>query len=162
MWWARRRAELGGLAGVVWVAAIALACGSPAEPEARLRLLLEQSEQSLEARDLGDVKDAISERYRDNAGHDKRELVRYLAGIVLRNQKIHIATRIRELTVDEAGTGRVTMVAGLASGPVSSVADLTRLRANVYRFDFAFVEEDGEWRLEGATWQPASTDDLLP
>lgn len=148
---------------LVFGVAIAVGCGPPPEAEARLRALFEEAEQALEARDLGDAKAFISETYRDDAGHDKRELVRYLAGLLLRNQQVHVATRIRELDVEEEeGRGRVVLVAGLASGPVSSLADLKRLRADVYRFEFDFLDEDGEWRLVTAAWKPASADDLLP
>ena len=138
-------------------------CGGPADPEAKLRTLLEETERAVEARDLGPVKDAIAEAYRDDAGRDKRELVRYLAGIILRNQNIHLATRVQALSVDAGGErGDVTMIAALASGPIASLADLTRLRGDVYQLEFSFVDEAGVWGLSHARWRPAVPEDLFP
>ena len=150
------------VAHVVLGAALALGCGGPAAPEAKLRLLLEELEHAVEARDLGDVKEAIAEDFRDDTGRDKRELTRYLAGILLRNQNIHLATRVRELSIDPAGEGQVRMIAALASGPIASASDLARLRGDVYRFEFSFVNQSGEWRLHHARWGPATAADLFP
>lgn len=141
---------------------LALGCGDPADPETRLRQRLEEIERAVEARDLGDVKEHISEGFHDDAGRDKRELTRYLAGILLRNQNIHLATRVRELEVGPEGEGHVKMIAALASGPIASASDLAQLRADVYRFEFSFVDEVGEWRLGHARWRPASAADLFP
>lgn len=143
-------------------AALVLGCGGPADPETKLRQRLEEVERAVEARDLGDVKEAIAEDFRDDAGRDKRELTRYLAGILLRNQNIHLATRVRELSIGPAGEGRVDMIAALASGPITNVSDLAQLRGDVYRFEFSFVDEAGEWRLGYARWRPASAADLFP
>ncbi len=142
--------------------ALALGCGGPADPEARLRLQLEQIERAVEARELGDVKDAIAGDFRDDAGRDKRELTRYLAGILLRNQSIHVATRVQALSIDPTGEGQVEMIAALASGPIASASDLAQLRGDVYRFEFSFVDAEGQWRLRHARWRPAVPADLFP
>ncbi len=141
---------------------VLLGCGGPADPEVKLRALLEEIEEAVEARDLGGVKDAISEEFRDDAGRDKRELTRYVAGILLRNQNIHLATRVRELSIDADASGHVALIAALASGPIASASDLAQLRADVYRFEFSFVDEEGEWRLLHARWRPAVPADLFP
>lgn len=141
---------------------LALGCGDPADPESRLRQRLEEIERAVEARDLGDVKEHISEGFHDDTGRDKRELTRFLAGILLRYQNIHLATRVRELEIGPAGEGHVEMIAALASGSVASASDLAQLRGDVYRFEFSFVEEDGEWRLAHARWRLAKAADLFP
>ncbi len=140
----------------------ALGCGGPDDPEARLRARLEAIEAAVEAREVGDVKDAIAEDFRDAGGRDKRELTRYVAGMLLRHQTIHVVSRVRELAVGGDGTGRVEVIAALASGPIASAADLTQLRGDIYRFEFEFVDRDETWLLQHAQWRPAQPADLFP
>ena len=39
---------------------------------------------------------------------------------------------------------------------------VARLRADLYRFDFALAEEGGDWRVTSASWRRAEAGDFLP
>ena len=45
--------------------------------------------------------------------------------------------------------------------PIPNVDSLTRLRANLYRFDFALEEMGKSWRVSRAAWRPAEARDFL-
>ncbi len=161
----RARARAVSVAGlvpvVVLIAAATAGCGGPSDPEAKLRRTLEDAEAAVEAKDLGAVKDVIAETYADDVGHDKRELTRYLAGLLLRNQAVHVATRIRDLRLESAERAQVEMIAALASGPIEVPTDLARLRADVYHLEFRFASIDDRWQMVHARWRPAAASDLF-
>ncbi len=136
---------------------LAGACGSvPETPEERLRAVLHDAEEAARARELAPLRELVADDYADRYGNGKRELVRYLAGLFLRHDAIHLLTRIRALEV-EPGRARAEVLAALAGRAV----DLETLSADLYRFEFQFLEVEGAWRLREAAWRPATRDDFL-
>jgi len=139
------------------VAMGAATCNSePDTPEARLRGALQRAEAAAEARDLAPLRELIAEDYQDALGHEKRDLVRFLAGLFLRHQHIHLLTRTSALEVT-GERARATVMAAMAA----NAADLDSLRADLYRFDLRFAEVDGDWLLREAQWRPAQREDFF-
>lgn len=137
------------------VTCVAACSPVPVTPEERLRQTLRSGEEAARARDLGGLRELIAEDYRDPQGHEKRDLVRFLAGLFLRHQNIHLLSRIQALEV-QGDEGAATVLTALAAHAI----DLESLRADVYRLDLRFALRDGEWRLREAQWRPASRADL--
>ena len=151
-----------------WKAPIALlcallACGSdPGPPEAQLRAVLEAAEVAAEAKNVKGLKDSISAHYRDPGGRDKRALAGLLTFTFLRHASIHLLTRIDAISIPEPGRALATVYAAMAGGPIPGAGALTGMRADLYRFDFAFSEEQPtRWRLVSAEWRPAHPEDFL-
>ena len=141
----------------------ALACGSdPGPPEAQVRALLEAAEVAAEAKDVKALKGSISEAYGDRGGRDKRALAGLLAFTFLRHESIHLLTRIDRIAIPVPGRAVATVYAAMAGGPIPGAGALAGMRADLYRFDFAFAEEEPtRWMLVHAEWRPAQADDFL-
>jgi hypothetical protein len=146
-----------------WIVAAALllvACGSGDTPEAAVRRVLGELEAAAEARDVGAMKPHLSESYRDSEGNDRRAVLGMATGHFLRNQSIHLLTRVTELEIADPDTARAVVLVALAGTPIHDPSALLGVRADLYRFDVRLRDEDGHWRVTSAKWQPASAADF--
>lgn len=150
------------LAACVVACALMLACGGEAEsPEARVRAAIAALAEAVEARDASRFKDRVAEDYSDAGGRDRRELGQLLAFYGMRNQSIHVVTRVKDVTFRAPDHAQVVVVAATAGRPIQSAADLAGIRADVYHLDLDLRERDGEWLLTFAQWRPTPATDLF-
>jgi hypothetical protein len=153
----RPAALLVAISAIAWPA-----CSSEPEPaEARIRALLAEMEVAAEAKDLRPLKAVVSERYTDELGNDRRGIVRLLTYHFLRNQSIHLLTRVAAIELPEPGRASVTAYVAMAGRPIPDADALTQLRANLYRFDFALEDVGKSWQVTRAAWRPAEARDFL-
>lgn len=136
---------------------VALACWSdPETPEARVRATLAGLEAAAQARDAIALKEHVSESYSDAYGHDRRTLAAMAAMELRGHQSVHLLTRVRAIEIAPSGEANVVAVIAMAGTPIAGPEALASLRADLYRFDLAFREEDGAYRLTRAEWRPAT------
>jgi hypothetical protein len=153
----RTGALLVAISAIVWPA-----CSSePESAQAQIRALLAEMEVAAEAKDLRPMKAVVSERYTDEAGNDRQAIVRLLAYHFLRNQSIHLLTRVAAIELPEAERASVTVYVAMAGRPIPGADALTQLRANLYRFDFALEDGGESWQVTRADWRPAEARDFL-
>jgi hypothetical protein len=142
-------------------ACLGLACAPAAEtPEDRVRAVLAALEAGAQARDVGAMKELVSERYMDAAGHDKRAVGALVGLHLMRNESIHLLVRVASLAIPAPGRADVVALVAMAGTPIPGPEALPALRADLYRFDLALGEEDGVWRVTGAAWRPAAIADF--
>ena len=150
---------------IVWLSALAscifVACAAdPGSVEDQIRRLLADMETAAEAKDLGALKDTVSERYSDEAGNDRRAIVGLLTYHFLRNQGIHLFTRVASIESREDGSATARAFVAMAGQPIADASALVGIRANLYRFDFEFEPAPDGWRLTRAAWRPAQFEDF--
>lgn len=142
--------------------AVLCACTSPDSPEAQLRALIEQAETAAESKDLGELKDLVSERYGDDNGLDRQKLTRLLQFYFMRQQSIHLFTRIRSITLPTPGQARIELLVAMAGRPIPAAEELARLQADLFRFDLELVDEGrGAWKVVRAGWRRVEANDFL-
>jgi len=143
------------------VCSLALACSrDAASPEDQVRALLAALEESAQKRDAGEMKEHVSEGYSDAQGNDKRAVAQLVAFHLLRNQSVHLLTRVRSVEIAAPGQARAEVLVAMAGTEIDGPEALLGLRADLYRFDLGFAEEDGAWRVRSADWRPASAGDF--
>lgn len=132
------------------------ACGDGGEsPEDRLRSTIDALQQAAESRDVGDFMAHISEQYRDEDGRGHREIRALTQLQFLRNPQIHTFKVIQRIDLIGEERASVAVLAALAGSPIEGVSALSGLRAELMRFELDF-ERDGDWKITGARWAPAS------
>ena len=132
------------------------ACARPAtSPEEEIRSLVAEVVRAAEERDIGALKDRISEGYADEQGRDKRAMGATIGFYLLRHQAVYVLTRVREVTFPEADVAEAKVLAAMAGDAIASVDSLAGMRADLYRFELRLAREDGDWRVRFASWQPA-------
>ena len=155
----RAQAALFGLLLVFGLAA----CGGRTEsPEARVRAWLKAGEAAAEARRLMALKEMISAGYRDEAGRNRRAVVRVLMGYFHRHGSIYLLMRVEDISFPEPGRAQVLLYAAMAAEPIAGAESLTDMRADLHRFELDLVDEEGEWKLLSAAWRRAAPQDLIP
>lgn len=128
----------------------------------QVRSLLERAEVAAEKRDAGALKQLVSETYTDARAHDKDAIVRLLGFYFFRHKSIHLLTRVQTLEFPEPAQAEVSVFVAMAGRPIPAVAELSRLRADLYRFDFVLTSEGPEdWQVVRAEWRRAKMDDFL-
>jgi hypothetical protein len=157
----RRGASLALLAA--WVCASLLSCGSePDSAEARIRALLEKAESAAEDRDAGTLIELVSKDYTDNHKRDRKNIHGILGFYFLRNQAIHLLSRVQKITFPELDRAEVTVVVAMAGRRIESVEELAGVRADLYQFEFQLVDEGvDDWKVSRAEWRPAQTGDFF-
>lgn len=148
---------------VILLLTSAIACSEdPRSPEEHVRTLLDEAEQAAEAKEIKIIKEMISENYADTQGRGKEDLKQVLAYHFLRNQAMHLTTRIDSITLLPSGEVDGVLYVAMANTPISSMEELANLRAAMYRFDFRWVEEEkNDWKLIQSSWRRANNIDFF-
>jgi hypothetical protein len=148
---------------LIAISAIALpACSSePGSAEAQIRALLTEMEAAAEEKELRALKTVVAEQYADELGNDRRDIVQLLTYHFLRNQSIHLLTRVAAIELPEPGRASATVYVAMAGRPIPDAAALTQLRANLYHFEFSLEAVGKNWQVTSAAWRPAEGRDFL-
>jgi len=138
------------------------ACAGKKPPEERVRAFVARAEEAAEARDLSALKEMVSADYADQSGRNRRGLMGILTVHFMRNESVHLLTRIAQIRLDEPARAEVTVFVAMAGTPIPEAGELRRLRADLYRFDLRLDETPGgKWQLRTAAWRPAAPADFL-
>lgn len=130
-------------------------------PEAQVRALLQQGKAAAEKRESAALRQMISEKYADNEGRDKKAVEAVLRYYFLRNESIHLLTRIRQISFPNPGIAQVDVMVAMAGQPIADAGQLERLRADLHRFEITLVDENKEWKVIRAEWRRAEFADFL-
>lgn len=139
----------------------AVACSKSTTPEQRVREFLARSEQAAEQKDMRTLRGAVSERYSDGDGRDRRMIEGILRLYVLRHESIHLLTRIESIEFPKPREAHIGIYVAMAARPITNATQLAAFRANLYRFDLVLTAEDSEWRVLRADWRPAEPTDFI-
>ena len=147
----------------VWLTiALALAaCARESSPEAEIRSFVAQAQAAAEERNVRGLRALIADDYADAQGHDRKAVENLIRLHVLRNQSIHLFTRVGDITFPEQDRALVSVAAAMAGRPVPDADALVGLNADLYRFDLELVRQGGnQWRVRQAAWKPARLEDF--
>jgi hypothetical protein len=111
--------------------------------------------------DAAAMKPLVSETYLDDRGQNKQAVVAMLTFYFMRHDSVHLLTRVESIAIPGDGTATASVFVAMAGTPILGVEHLAGIRADLYRFDFELADEDGEWRVTGATWRRARPHDFL-
>jgi hypothetical protein len=74
----------------------------------------------------------------------------------LRERPIHVLSRVLSLeAVEPEGKVQVELVAAMAALPVDTPDDVSRLQADIYRWNLTLAVIDGQLLVASARWEPA-------
>jgi hypothetical protein len=135
--------------------------GEPESPEAQVRALVARAVAAAEARDVGALRAMVSDRYSDPDGRDKRAVEAILRLHFLRNQSVHLYTRVQSVTVSHPGRVEARVLVAMAGVPITSEVELPALRADLHRFDIDFALDDDTWRVQRAVWSRAELGEIV-
>jgi hypothetical protein len=131
-------------------------------PEERVREVLLGLEEAVEAKDLGAIKPALSERFKGGDDTDRQAVIGMLQVLFLRHPTIHLLVRIAGVEATSPGQVRADLLVAMASVPLRDAHELPRVQADLYQFTLTFVEEERDtFRITAATWAPARLEGFL-
>jgi len=144
------------------LALLLVACSrDAASPEVQIRTLVAQAQIAAEARDAPSLRALIANDYADAQGNDRKAMENMVRLHLLRNQSIHLFTRVRDIAFLQPDRATVSVAAAMAGRPVVSAGELAGMNADLYRFDLELVRRGGDWQVQRAAWEPARLDDFL-
>ena len=124
-------------------------------PEEQVRTLINSATAAAEQKQIGTLRDLISERYADDQGQNKRAIEALLRLHFLRNENLHLYAHIQSVTLPQPDRAQATVLVAMAGMPIVSVQDLPGVRADLHRFEIEFAREDKTWRVQRAAWRRA-------
>lgn len=137
-------------------------CGQDnSSPEQRIRNDLAAMEQAAEEKDLGALRGAILDSYSDNEGYDKKSVTQLIRLNFLRQQNIHLLTRIKSIELLDTANATVIVYVAMAGRPLEDPGTLIGMSADLYRFEAGLAEQSGKWKVARAQWRRATLDEFL-
>ena len=136
-------------------------CGSGDSPEDQVRQFVAAGEQAAEARNIGGIKDLISEQYNDERGRKRGDIVAVAMRYFLANKNIHLFTRIKELNFLSENKALLQLYVAMGAQDVKGPDSLMNVQADLYRFDLELVKEGGDWQIMRAEWHSAMREDFF-
>jgi hypothetical protein len=150
-----------GLLGLV-VAMLLTGCrGERVSPEDQVRALINSAATAAGQKNLGTLRDMISEKYTDDQGQNKRAVEGLLRLHFLRNETVHLYAHIQSVTLPQPDRAQATVLVAMAGVPIASAQELPALRADLHRFELDFVREGKTWRAQRAGWRRAELGEFL-
>jgi hypothetical protein len=149
------------LCGIVLLPMLVSCSPSRDIPEAQVRALLQRGVEAAERKDTVAVRQMISEKYSDRQGQDKKAVEAILRYYFLRNESIYLFTRDRGISFPEPSHALAVVLVAMAGQPMAGADDVARLRADLYRFEIALVNENKEWKVIRVEWRQAELGDFL-
>ena len=126
-----------------------------------MRALLKRGEEAAEKKETGVLRQMISEKYADSQGQDKKAIEAILRYYFLRNESIHLLTRIQSIDFPQPQRAQAVVLVAMAGQPIAGAQELERLRADLHRFEITFVRENKEWKVIRAEWRRAEVGDFI-
>ena len=151
----------GCIASLVIFVFFIVSCSNEETPEDQVKQFVAVGEETVEARNVLDVKKLISENYRDEKGRTRQDLVAVSARYILSNKNIHILTRRGELNFPSEDRAILQLYVAMTGQNVSDLDALLNMQADLYLFDMKLVLENDEWKLLKADWRPAKGEDFF-
>ena len=151
----------GCIAGIVLFVFFLVSCSNEETPEDQVKQFVAAGEETVEARNVLDVKKLISENYSDEKGRTRQDLVAVSARYILSNKNIHILTRIGKLNFPSEDRAMMQLYVAMTGQNVSDLDALLNMQADLYLFDMELVLKNDEWKLLKADWRPAKGEDFF-
>ena len=149
------------------------ACSSePKSAEDQIRNVIAAAKTSAEDKELGELKDLITDDYQDSHGNDKKAISRLLTLYFLRNKSIYLLTRVNSINLAPAESAsqanqqaNVSILVAMAGTPFPEnllSEDLGGFRADFIHFDIVMINTGGaDWQVRQADWRRADIKDFL-
>lgn len=139
-------------------------CSEPElnSPEQAIKNTLQAIEEAAEQRTLAGFMQHISDDYQDRQGNRKADIRRIMQLHYIRNQKIHILSKVQSIAIN-GSTAKVKLSAAMAgreadlSGELLSgeTRGLGGLRANTHHFNIHLISDDQQqtWLVKKVAWK---------
>ncbi len=137
-----------------------LSCSSTS-PEDQILEWLDRGVQYAQERDLPAMMDLVSDNYSDDEDRDKKVIQGLLLYYFRSNRSVYILKKVKSLQVGDADTAQLTLAVVLAGKPFAEDTNLTKIQADILRFDFSLEKDGGNWRVVSAAWEPVAVTEFL-
>lgn len=142
--------------------ALPVSCSTERDtPETQVRALLMRGEAAAEKKESAVLRQMVSDKYSDSQGQDKKAIEAILRYYFLRNESIHLLTRVQAITFPAPARAQAVVLVAMAGQPIAGTQELERLRADLHRFEITLVNENREWKVIRAEWRRAEPGDFL-
>jgi hypothetical protein len=118
-----RSARIGLVVALAAFCASACSSAPKESPEDQIRALIAKGEKAAEEKDLGTLKDLLSDAYKDEEGNRKAEITKILAYHLMSNASVHLLTTRTRHHVPRSQERKATVFVAMAGGELSSIAD---------------------------------------
>lgn len=135
--------------------------GERSSPEEQVRAQIHKAVTAAEQKDIGELRDMLSEQYTDEQGQNKRAIEALLRLHFVRNQNIYLFAVIDSVNLTSPDRAHAIVLLAMAGVPIQSAQELPALHADLHRFEIDFTHENKTWRVRRAAWRRAEPGEFL-
>lgn len=130
------------------------------DEQSEIEKLFIEVEQLFEDHQGRKLKNLVSESYNDTSKRTKKDIDGLITYYLFKHQNIHLLAHLADTTFIDDSNCTATVYAAMAgrSGELQEV--LKSLQTDVYKFSFQLSKKSGDWLLESASWEQATTEDI--
>lgn len=121
-------------------------------PTQQIKQILTSIEEGIEQRSLSQVLDNFSDEYNDHEGRNKKKIKQLTQFQILKNQNIHIFTRIKSIDI-EKNYASVELSIAMTAREVDLSIEKNRLKADTYKSSIVLKNESGKWKVISSSWK---------
>ncbi len=154
----------GAVVAAAVLGVLALRGGEPIDDRQAVLNAIDRAIAAVEARKLSPLAEMILPAYRDDRGHRRKEILdtfrlHFLRGGIL---SVYVIKKDASIDADDPQHAKATLTVVLTRTPkVKKLSDLVPDAARGLRFELGFRKDDGEWKLESASWRKIGLEGLL-
>lgn len=135
------------------------ACRKDTEEQKVLRVI-DEGVAAIESGQVGDAMDLVAEDFSSDSGTDKGMIKAYLAGQMLRGDRITIVRRDETVKV-EGAEATATFDAAIFQGDRAKLKGVLPQRSGTYRFTLTLRKDGDAWLVTKAKWQGISAGSFI-
>ena len=134
------------------LAVVSLAACSKKTDADRIRAVINAVQKAAEDRDVRETLSHVDKNYKDPAGNDYQAIKSMMLYYFFRHQKISIIVSNLETAVN--GASASAHFQAILSGRTGSADNILPDALSAYRFDVSFQNDQGDWKIVSARWEP--------
>ena len=136
--------------------ALALGACKKGTEEQKVLRVVDDGVAAIEAGQVGDAMELVAEDFTDESGNTDKGMIRgYLAGQMLRGDRVTIVRRDEKVKVDGA-TATASFDAAIFQGDRSKLKGVLPERSGTYRFTLTLRKDGDAWLVTKAKWENIS------
>ena len=89
----------------------------------------------------------VSDNYSDDEGRDKKVIRGLLLYYFRSNRSVYVWKKVKSLKVADSEMAQLTLAVVLAGKPFAEDVNLTKIQADMFRFDFLLEKDGGDWQV---------------
>jgi hypothetical protein len=144
----------------ILLTAVLFSCSTTSDPEQIASAFIEDAAAAFENRNARALRKLISSDYVDSQNRTAEQIASIGSLYIMRSRSIYLFTEL-DSAVQSGDRVLATVLGAFAARPVKNRGLLPQVNADLYWFEIALKEENGDWKIVSSSWRQAMLEDVF-